>query len=112
MSFTFISRGGLCSYVKFGLPPNICYWILDFLTDRSQRVRIGHHLSSLLFTSTGSPQGCVLSSILYILYTHDCISIHPSNVVIKFADDTTVVGCISGEDESAYREEVERLSAW
>ncbi|KAM3860016.1 monocarboxylate transporter 9-like [Diretmus argenteus] len=35
-----------------------------------------------------------------------------SNSIIKFADDTTVVGLISGGDESAYRDEVERLSVW
>ncbi|KAK3555926.1 hypothetical protein QTP86_029760 [Hemibagrus guttatus] len=29
-----------------------------------------------------------------------------------FADDTTVVGLISKNDESAYREEVQRLTAW
>ncbi|KAI4879017.1 hypothetical protein NFI96_030875 [Prochilodus magdalenae] len=31
-----------------------------------------------------------------------------SNHIIKFADDTTVVGLISRNDESAYREEVQR----
>ncbi|KAI5104433.1 gastrula zinc finger protein XlCGF28.1-like [Silurus meridionalis] len=36
---------------------------------------------------------------------------HSSNH-IKFADDTTVVGLISKNDESAYREEVQRLTAW
>lgn len=34
--------------------------------------------------------------------------------IIKFADDTTVVGLISrsGGDESAYRDEVEQLAVW
>lgn len=95
-----------------GLSSTICTWIVDFLTDRSQRVRVGPHLSSALRTSTGSPQGCVLSPLLYTLYTHDCTPTHPNNTIIKFADDTTVVGLISGGDETAYRMEVERLSAW
>ena len=34
------------------------------------------------------------------------------NSIIKFADDTTVVGLISDNDESAYREEVQRLAEW
>ncbi|KAK3508028.1 hypothetical protein QTP70_010635 [Hemibagrus guttatus] len=37
---------------------------------------------------------------------------HSSNHIIKFADDTTVVGLISKNDKSAYREEVQRLTAW
>ncbi|KAK3553333.1 hypothetical protein QTP70_000848 [Hemibagrus guttatus] len=37
---------------------------------------------------------------------------HSSNHIIKFADDTTVVGLISKNGESAYREELNRLTAW
>ncbi|XP_053092891.1 uncharacterized protein LOC128318848 [Pangasianodon hypophthalmus] len=37
---------------------------------------------------------------------------HSSNHIIKFADDTTVVSLISKNDESAYREEVQRLTDW
>lgn len=54
----------------------------------------------------------MLSPLLYTLYTYDCTPTHHNISIVKFADNTTVVGFISGEDESAYREEVERLSAW
>ncbi|KAK3524859.1 hypothetical protein QTP86_010094 [Hemibagrus guttatus] len=37
---------------------------------------------------------------------------HSSNHIVKFTDDATVVGLISKNDESAYREEVQRLTAW
>ncbi|KAK3558689.1 hypothetical protein QTP86_024498, partial [Hemibagrus guttatus] len=37
---------------------------------------------------------------------------HSSNYIVKFPDDTTVVGLISKNDESAYREEVQCLTAW
>ncbi len=43
---------------------------------------------------------------------HDCTPIHPSNSIIKFADDTTVVGLIHNGDESAYRDKILKLSAW
>uniref|UniRef100_A0A8C5AV64 Reverse transcriptase domain-containing protein n=1 Tax=Gadus morhua TaxID=8049 RepID=A0A8C5AV64_GADMO len=94
------------------LPASTCAWIKDFLSNRPQQVRLGPHLSSPLTLSTGSPQGCVLSPLLYTLYTSDCSPSHPSNLIIKFADDTTVVGLISGGDETAYRDEVQQLSAW
>ena len=37
---------------------------------------------------------------------------HDSNTVIKFADDTTVLGLITDNDETAYREEVRDLAGW
>ncbi len=98
--------------LHLGLSSNICSWTLDFLTNRPQSVKLGSHLSSTLTLSTGSPQGCVLSPLLYSLYTHDCVPAHVSNSIIKFADDTTIVGLILGDDESAYRDEVQQLTAW
>lgn len=90
-----------------GLLHPTCLWIKSFLTEHTQRDRVGPHLSTAINLSTGSPQGCVLSSLLYTLYTHDSTPIHHCNTIVKFTDDTTVVGLITGEDESAYREEVE-----
>uniref|UniRef100_A0AAV2MAQ9 Alkylated DNA repair protein AlkB homologue 8 N-terminal domain-containing protein n=1 Tax=Knipowitschia caucasica TaxID=637954 RepID=A0AAV2MAQ9_KNICA len=37
---------------------------------------------------------------------------HDSVKLIKFADDTTLIGLISNNDESAYRREVDRLVSW
>lgn len=97
---------------NLGLDYTICLWIRNFLTNRSQTVRMGNYHSSPLSLSTGAPQGCVLSPFLYSLYTHDCTPTHKTNTIIKFADDMTVVGLISRGDELAYREEVQRLIDW
>ncbi len=74
-------------------------------------MRIGGHTSSTLFINTKVPQGCVLSPLLYTLFTHDCCAIFPSNH-IKFVDDTTVLGLINNNDETAYRNEVQHLALW
>ncbi len=95
-----------------GLNRSLCSWILDFLTGRSQVVRMGNNTSSPLILNTGAPQGCVLSPLLYSLYTHDCTATHSSNVIVKFADDTTVIGLITDNEETAYREEVRTLTKW
>ncbi len=95
-----------------GLNRSLCSWILDFLTGKSQVVRMGNNTSSPLILNTGAPQGCVLSPLLYSLYTHDCTATHSSNVIVKFADDTTVIGLITDNDETAYREEVSTLIKW
>ncbi len=95
-----------------GLNKSLCCWIQDFPIGRSQVVRMGNNTSSPLIPNTGAPQGCVLSPLLYSLYTHDCTATHSSNVIVKFADDTTVIGLITDSDETAYREEVSALTKW
>jgi hypothetical protein len=37
---------------------------------------------------------------------------HNPNTIIKFADNTTVVGLITNNNETAYREEVRDLAVW
>uniref|UniRef100_A0A8C2HFC2 Reverse transcriptase domain-containing protein n=1 Tax=Cyprinus carpio TaxID=7962 RepID=A0A8C2HFC2_CYPCA len=97
---------------QLGLNTSLCNWLLDFLTGRPQAVRVGSNTSSNITLNTGVPQGCVLSPLLFTLLTHDCTPSHSSNLFIKFADDTTVVGLISNRDETNYRSEVSRLAGW
>ncbi len=40
------------------------------------------------------------------------MSSHSSTSIIKFADDTVVLGLISNNDETTYLDEVERLTSW
>lgn len=91
---------------------SICKWIYNFLTQRQQTVRVGSRTSNTITVSTGSPQGCVLSPLLFSLLTFDCTARFCSNHILKYADDTTVVGLIKDNSESAYREEVKQLSSW
>ncbi|KAL0202084.1 hypothetical protein M9458_000102, partial [Cirrhinus mrigala] len=97
---------------QLSLPSSICQWITRFLTDRPQLVRLGKFTSHSRTTSTGAPQGCVLSPLLFSLYTNDCTSKDPSVKLLKFADDTTLIGLINDGDESAYRQEVKELAVW
>ncbi len=97
---------------QLGLNTSLCNWLLDFLTGRPQAVRVGINTSSTITLNTGAPQGCVLSPLLFTLLTHDCTPSHNSNIFIKFADDTTVVGLISNRDETNYRSEVSHLAGW
>lgn len=61
----------------------LCSWILDFLTNRPQIVKVNNHMSPTLILNTGAPQGCVLSPALFTLFTCDCKPIHSSNTIVK-----------------------------
>ena len=85
---------------------SICNWLLDFFLNRPQYVKLDNVLSSTKVLNTGAPQGCVLSPLLYSLFTNDCRCNDDSVKIVKFADDTTVTGLISNCDETAYRKEI------
>jgi hypothetical protein len=89
-------------------------WVMDFLLDRSQYVCIGQSgcVSDSIVINTGTPQGCVLSPTLYTLYTNECRSRSEKNKLIKFADDSALLGLIENDDNSEYLSEVENLTSW
>ncbi len=97
---------------QLSVPTSVCQWITSFLTDRQQLVRLGKYTFSTRTISTGAPQGYALSPLLFSINTNDCTSKDPSVKLLKFADDTTLIGLIQDGDESAYRQEVKELAVW
>ena len=83
--------------MELGFRASLCRWILDFLLERPQVVKLsGSNISKTAILNTGAPQGCVLSPALYSLFTHDCVSKEgDGTLTVKFADDTTLAGFIT-----------------
>ena len=96
---------------QFKLDPNLISWITDFLTNRSQCVRVNRVFSNVLSSSTGSPQGCCWSPLLFILYTNECRSSFSNRLILKFADDTVIVSLLQG-DEQDHGPVVDDFVAW
>ncbi len=75
-------------------------------------MKVGQFTSNSITLNIGAPQGCVRSPLLYSLYTHDCVFSHSSTSIFTFADDTVVLGLIYNNNETAYLDELERLTSW
>ena len=80
--------------------------------DSGQRVKVQGFLSDSISINTGAPQGCVLSALLYMLYTNDCRSDNDNVQIFKYADDTAILGMIKDDDESSYRSNIDRFIKW
>jgi hypothetical protein len=98
---------------NLGLNTSLFNWILNFLTGRPQVVRVGNNTSATLIFNTGAPQRCVVSPLLSSCSLMTAWpGTTPTPPPFKFADDTTVVGLITDNNETAYREEVRDLAVW
>jgi hypothetical protein len=63
-------------------------------------VRVGVNTSATLTINTGTPHRYVL---IPLLYSHNCVAMHDSNTIIKFA------GLITDDDAAAYREHCAKM---
>ena len=71
---------------SYSLPNFIIRWLCAFLSDRSQRVRLGQELSDWVILKGSVPQGSWLGPLLFIVLIDD---LHPACIMHKYMDDTT-----------------------
>jgi hypothetical protein len=99
--------------VQLNISPLLVLWIGSFLTNRQQQVRFGSAMSTKITTNTGAPQGCVLSPLLFTAYTSDCRSTSDCVRIIKYADDTVLLGLLRWKSsEVEYRECISDFVSW
>ena len=113
-AFNTIQPHLLCDKLKmYNIPASIISWLLNYLTDRPQLVRLDPYtFSDSITTFTGAPQGTVLSPFLFSIYTSDCKPNQDSCTMVKYADDTVLTGLIKENNFEEYVQEVNTFVDW
>ena len=76
--------------IRSDIGPKLVIWIINFLCDRKQFVRFIGVLSGERSISTVVPQECVLSYIIFTLYTNHCTGTE-NTIYIEYSDDIAIV---------------------
>jgi len=91
---------------------NIISWVSSFLTNRRQYVSVNGEISTTTLTSVGSPQGCVLSPILFSLYVEKMCTSTPNFSLLKYADDTIILENLHRGENSKLQSVLDSIAAW
>jgi hypothetical protein len=87
-AFDLVPHGRLLTKIaNSGVDSRVVVWIREFLLGRTQRFRVGGHLSEDVRVMSGVEQGSVLSRLLLLAYVND-ISRNIESTIRLFADES------------------------
>ena len=89
-AFDKVWHGGLKYKIRKKLPSQIAKLLCSYLDDRKFRVKHESAITDLAPISSGVPQGSVLGSFLYQLFTAD-LPVSPEIKMATFVDDTAIL---------------------
>ena len=91
------------------IPIFLLHWISDFLTGRTQRVRVGEAVSKELPIWGTVPQGTKLGVFLFILMIND---LHTDIPTYKYVDDTTIYSISKNPNCSQVQQAMDTIMQW
>ena len=87
-------------------------WVRDFLTNRFQRVSYKSNISGWRTVTSGVPQGSVLGPLLFCAVVASLQPLRSNSIMVKYADDITVLHFIRESHEDALQEELNNIISW
>jgi len=98
-AFDLVPHGRLLTKIaNSGVDSRVVVWIKEFLLGRTQRVRVGGHLSEEVRVTSGVPQGSVLGPLLFLAYVND-IWRNIESTIRLFADDCVIYRKIINKED-------------
>lgn len=76
---------------KLGFPGSVLFWIYNFLNDRSISLKVNNNLYGPCSSFKGTPQGSVISPLIFILCLVQFMKIIPDCVKYSFYADDLVI---------------------
>jgi len=95
---------------QLNIPPNVLLWIINFLSGRTQAVSSFGQTSGWLPITQSIIQGSGIGPYLYLLYASDLQTLSPHNVIVKYADDTTLL--VAQHSSIDISHEYENIHSW
>ena len=97
---------------SYGISGDIITWVREFLSNRTQIVKVNGEESFTAPVLSGIPQGSVLGPLLFVIYINDIPESILSHAFL-FADDTKVFRKISNKRDSVIlQEDIKSLESW
>ena len=114
-AYDMLWRPGLLMKIKrLGIHGNMFSFIESFVSERTFQVKVGSVLSEAKILENGTPQGSIISPILFLIMINDMAEICPGVELSLFADDSATYK--SGKDlktlVSDIQKALDHISDW